>query len=176
MKETAFKSAWHTSPLGRILVSASCTGITGLWFEGQNNFASGLGMDRADLVRSEDNKLISKCFHWLDIYFSGLVPDFTPPLDPRGTDFRLKVWNALLKVEYGRTASYMDIAREIKGSGQAPGVLCRAIGNAIAHNPISLIIPCHRVVGSDGSLTGYAGGLERKRKLLEMERNIAKMR
>ncbi|MGM9742447.1 MAG: methylated-DNA--[protein]-cysteine S-methyltransferase [Candidatus Cryptobacteroides sp.] len=176
MKQSAFATAEYISPLGRILVSASGNGITGLWFEGQKYFASGLRMDSSEFINAEDNKLIHDCFRWLDIYFSGAVPDFTPPLDIRGTDFRRKVWNTLLKVEYGRTVSYMDIAMEIQGSGQAQGVLCRAVGNAVSHNPISLIIPCHRVIGSDGSLTGYAGGLDRKRKLLEMERNIAKMR
>ena len=103
---------------------------------------------------------------WLDIYFAGKVPDFTPALSLRASDFRRQVWEILLSIPYGHTMTYGEIARQI-GKPDAS----QAVGSSVGHNPISLIIPCHRVIGADGSLTGYAGGIERKRWLLGIEQH-----
>lgn len=106
---------------------------------------------------------------WLDMYFAGKKPDFTPPLSMRGTRFRRDVWEILLTIPYGKTVTYGEIADRISKRRGGGRVSAQAVGGAVAHNPISLIVPCHRVIGADGSLTGYAGGLERKARLLELE-------
>jgi methylated-DNA-[protein]-cysteine S-methyltransferase len=118
---------------------------------------------------------------WLDLYFSGRDPGFTPPLLPKATEFRRTVWTILRTVPYGRTVTYGEIAERIAREKCPPQAssrvdprdlsrdYSRAVGGAVGHNPVSLIIPCHRVVGADGSLTGYAGGIERKIRLLELE-------
>ncbi len=106
---------------------------------------------------------------WLDIYFSGREPDIKVPLCPDGTEFQREVWKILLSIGYGQTTSYGEIARKLsKGRDRGP-MSARAVGGAVGHNPISIIVPCHRATGSDGSLTGYAGGIEKKRRLLELE-------
>ena len=153
------------SPLGGITITADGEALTGLWFDGQRHFPEAL-------VRSGTEKALpvfDDAERWLDVYFSGQIPDFTPALNPQGTAFRLAVWRALRDIPYGRTASYGEVARAL---GLAPGA-ARAVGAAVGCNPISLIIPCHRVIGADGSLTGYAGGLDRKTWLLRMERQRA---
>lgn len=149
--------AGYTSPLGEILLAADERGLTGLWFEGQKYFAAGL----AEAVEGE-TELIKAARRWLDIYFSGREPDFTPPLHMPGTPFRERVWAALLEIPYGETATYGELAARL---GSSP----RAVGAAVGRNPVSLIVPCHRVLGADGSLTGYAGGVERKEYLLKLE-------
>lgn len=108
---------------------------------------------------------------WLDIYFRGQDPDFLPPMSINATDFRRRVWEILLSIPYGRTMTYGQIARKIASERGIDRMSAQAVGNAVGHNPVALIIPCHRVIGSDGSLTGYAGGIDRKRSLLEMEQS-----
>ena len=108
---------------------------------------------------------------WLTIYFSGRNPEYSIPLHFIGTSFQVKVWNALRSIPYGKTATYGEIAEQISGSGQTASSLARAVGNAVGHNPISILVPCHRVIGKNGRLAGYAGGLERKRKLLDLEKS-----
>ena len=155
---------YYDSPLGRILIASGGETITGLWFEGQKHFGSTLSGDR----REAELPVFGEAERWLDLYFAGVIPGFTPPLDPVGTPFRRVVWNELLRIPYGKTASYGDIAKALAAeSGKT--VSARAVGGAVGHNPISVIIPCHRVVGSDGSLTGYAGGFDRKKRLLALE-------
>ena len=149
--------AGYTSPLGEILLAADERGLTGLWFEGQKYFAAGL----AEAVEGE-TELIKAARRWLDTYFSGREPDFTPPLHMPGTPFRERVWAALLEIPYGETVTYGELAARL---GSSP----RAVGAAVGRNPVSLIVPCHRVLGADGSLTGYAGGVERKEYLLKLE-------
>lgn len=149
----------YDSPLGGITLAADGEGLTGLWFDDQKNFGVGLDPRCAPgyLPVFED------AARWLDAYFSGCVPDFTPPLHLRGTAFRHAVWAELLAIPFGKTATYGDIAARLsRGCAQA-------VGGALAHNPVSLIVPCHRIVGADGSLTGYAGGMDRKIWLLRME-------
>lgn len=106
---------------------------------------------------------------WLDIYFSGKEPDFTPPLHLTGSPFRLSVWKLLQQIPYGKTMTYGELARRIAGQRGLPHMSAQAVGGAVGHNPISIIVPCHRVVGSDGSLTGYAGGVDKKQRLLALE-------
>lgn len=113
---------------------------------------------------------------WLDLYFSGNIPDFTPPLSLNGTAFQLEVWNILLGIPYGQTISYGDIAKQLAARKKVSRMSAQAVGNAVGKNPISIIVPCHRVIGSDGSLTGYAGGLERKSFLLSLEKTATQNR
>lgn len=116
-----------------------------------------------------DDKILGETKKWLDLYFSGEEPNFTPRLKLEGTEFRRDVWKILLEIPYGETLSYKDIAEKLMASGKYERMSSQAVGGAVGHNPISIIIPCHRVVGTSGSLTGYAGGLARKVKLLELE-------
>lgn len=113
--------------------------------------------------------IFSETKRWLDVYFSGTFPDFMPPLDLRGTDFRMEVWHELLKIPYGKTVSYGDIAAKLARKKGIEKMSSRAVGGAVGHNPVAIIVPCHRVVGTNGSLTGYGGGIERKVKLLQLE-------
>lgn len=135
-------------------------GLIGLWFDGQKHFAETLDNQ---LVECNSLLVFEQTRRWLDTYFSGLIPDFTPPLVMRGSAFRHRVWEILLTIPYGTTMTYGDIAKQM-GIQSA-----QAVGGAVGHNPISLIVPCHRIIGADGSLTGYAGGLEQKRWLIEWE-------
>ena len=112
--------------------------------------------------------MFSDTCRWLDLYFGGKEPDFTPAVSLRGTPFRTAVWQILQKIPYGKTMTYGQIAEKLARETGKP-VSARAVGGAVGHNPVSLIIPCHRVIGADGSLTGYAGGTERKAALLRME-------
>ena len=113
--------------------------------------------------------VFTEACRWLDIYFSGKEPLFTPPLTLRASPFRQAVWEIILTIPYGKTMTYGEIAKRIAMQKGILQMSAQAVGNAVGHNPISLIIPCHRVVGSDGSLTGYAGGIDRKVKLLKLE-------
>lgn len=159
---------YYNSPLGRIMLAADGQALTGLWFEGQKYFA-----DKLDQNHEEKNlPVFERAEQWLAIYFSGKEPDFTPPLTMKGTSFQKEVWEALLAVPFGQTTTYAEIAKEMAKRRGRRSMSAQAVGNAVAHNPVSLIIPCHRVLGSDGSLTGYAGGLEKKEWLLAMERNL----
>lgn len=149
----------YASPLGPILLAADETGLTGLWFEAQKYFPSFSGVE----YQEKETPVLTETVRWLDVYFSGKDPGFLPPLHPQGSPFRQTVWDILLTIPRGQTMTYGEIARRL-GVRSA-----QAVGGAVGHNPISILIPCHRVVGSDGSLTGYAGGLARKEWLLHLE-------
>ena len=149
----------YESPLGSILLAADQTGLTGLWFVGQKYFPS---FSDGDFFENE-TPVLTEAKHWLSLYFSGKEPDFLPSLHPQGSSFRQAVWNVLLTIPRGQTMTYGEIARRLNVRS------AQAVGGAVGHNPISILIPCHRVVGSDGSLTGYAGGLARKEWLLHLE-------
>ena len=140
--------------------------LTGLWFDGQKYFAATLSGRHTEQYLP----VFAETERWLDIYFSGKAPDFTPTLDLGGTAFRRAVWEILLTIPYGRTMTYGEIAERMTEQADGTRVSARAVGGAVGHNPVSLIVPCHRVIGADGSLTGYAGGIERKIRLLEAER------
>lgn len=155
----------YDSPLGGILLAADESGLTGLWFDGQKFFARDLPAERVE----QNTPALSEVKRWLDIYFTGKEPDFMPPLHPIGSAFRRSVWDILLRIPYGQTTTYGEIARQLAEKQGRPRIAAQAVGGAVGHNKISIIIPCHRVVGTNGSLTGYAGGIDKKVKLLEWE-------
>ena len=160
-----YTTHWQ-SPLGTIKLASDGEALVGLWFDGQKYGAAALDPcheERADLPVFDETKL------WLEIYFNGRVPDFTPRLEMRTTSFRKRVWEVMLTIPYGHTMTYGDIARIIASERGLDSMSAQAVGGAVGHNAISLIIPCHRVVGTNGSLTGYAGGIDRKVHLLQME-------
>ena len=157
---------YYQSPLGNILLAADDDGLTGLWFEGQKHYGKGLNAD----FMAKNIPVFEETEHWLDIYFSGNEPDFAPPLHLVGTNFQKEVWEILLKIPYGCTTTYRGIAKEVAGKHGLKNMAAQAIGNAVGRNPISIIVPCHRVIASNGSLTGYAGGIDKKLYLLEIEK------
>lgn len=156
----------YDSPLGGVLLAADEIGLTGLWFEGQKYFADNLPAERVE--RGTETLALAK--RWLDIYFAGKEPDFMPPLHPVGSPFRRAVWELLLEIPYGQTTTYGELSRRLAAKMGIAHMSAQAVGGAVGHNGISIIIPCHRVVGTGGSLTGYAGGVDKKEKLLELER------
>ena len=155
----------YLSPLGNILLAADEIGLTGLWFEGQKYFANTLPDERIP----QETPILKEAKRWLDIYFSGKEPEFTPPLHPVGSAFRQQVWQILLQIPYGQTITYGGIARRLEEKQNTSRMSAQAVGGAVGHNEVSIIIPCHRVVGTNGSLTGYAGGIDKKITLLELE-------
>lgn len=155
----------YASPLGGILLAADEIGLTGLWFDGQKYFARDLPVERTE----QETSVLAEAKRWLDVYFDGREPDFTPPLHPIGSAFRQSVWEILLQIPYGETMTYGEIARRLAEKQGLSQMSAQAVGGAVGHNEISIIIPCHRVVGTNGSLTGYAGGIDKKVKLLELE-------
>lgn len=157
----------YTSPLGGITLAGNSKALTGLWFDGQKYFGASLSKE----YEERELPVFEQTDRWLDIYFSGKEPDFTPPIEMETTPFRKAVWRIMLEIPYGQTMTYGEIADKIARQKGLPSMSAQAVGGAVAHNAISLIIPCHRVIGTDGSLTGYAGGVEKKKWLLEMEKN-----
>jgi methylated-DNA-[protein]-cysteine S-methyltransferase len=155
----------YQSPLGTITMAGDDEHLMGLWFDGQKYFAASLPADYEEKMSSP----LRQSREWLDIYFSGNNPDFMPPLQFSGSPFRREVWNILTQIPYGEVMTYGDIAKRLMHEKGLPTMSAQAVGGAVGHNPISIIVPCHRVVGSNGSLTGYAGGIERKLALLKME-------
>ncbi len=158
----------YMSPFGNILLAADETGLTGLWFEGQKYFALYLDGELAE----KEVPVFTQAKCWLDIYFSAKNPDFSVPLHFTGTDFQNEVWEILRSIPHGSTMTYGQIARLIARKRHLPHMSAQAVGGAVAHNKISVIVPCHRVVGANGSLTGYAGGIDRKIALLKLEGSI----
>lgn len=156
----------HNSPLGGITMASDGTALTGLWFDGQKYFADTVSEEHIEksLPIFED---VSK---WLDIYFGGKEPDFMPLVAFETTPFRKAVWDILVTIPYGKTMTYGEIADIIAGQKGIDKMSAQAVGGAVGHNPVSIIIPCHRVVGTGGSLTGYAGGIDKKIQLLKLEK------
>ena len=155
----------YQSPLGEMYLASDDMGLCGVWFQGQKYFASGMDMERQE----KETEHIACARRWLDAYFAGQEPDFLPTFHLTGTVFQMAVWAELLKIPYGQTTTYGAIAREIAQKRGIPRMSAQAVGGAVGHNPVSVIIPCHRVVGTNGSLTGYAGGIDLKVKLLTLE-------
>ena len=155
----------YDSPMGRILLAADEIGLRGLWFDGQKYFARDLPEKRIE----QETHALAEARRWLDVYFTGKEPDFLPPLHPAGSTFQQAVWVLLLQIPYGQTVTYGELARQLAEKQGRPRMSAQAVGGAVGHNKISIIIPCHRVVGTGGSLTGYAGGIDRKVKLLALE-------
>ena len=150
-------SANYKSPLGNILLTADDEGMTTLGFSEKRNDVS------------LDYPILREATRWLDLYFSGQNPGFTPPLHLLGTPFQTEVWQLLLDIPFGKTTTYGALAKEIARRRGVQRMSAQAIGGAVGHNPVALIVPCHRVIGADGSLTGYAGGLDKKAGLLSLE-------
>lgn len=151
-----------SSPLGKLTLASDGTNLTGLWIAGQKYHGAALGMEKRDLP------VFAEAAQWLTIYFSGRNPNFMPPLAASGSSFQEAVWKLLRAIPYGQTITYGQIASELAAqSGKR--VSAQAVGGAVGHNPISILIPCHRVVGANGNLTGYAGGIEKKCQLLQLE-------
>ena len=156
----------YDSPLGGILLACDETGLTGLWFDGGRYYAETLPEEHVE----RETPILMDTKRWLDVYFTGREPDFTPPLHPIGSPFRRAVWEILLQIPYGATVTYGEIAKQLAKKMGLARMSAQAVGGAVGHNEISIIIPCHRVVGTNGSLTGYAGGLDKKTGLLALER------
>ena len=157
----------YASPLGGITWACDGEALTGLWFDGQAHFGNTLAAERMEA----DLPVFRQARRWLDRYFDGKIPDFTPPLRLRGTPFQQEIWSLLLSIPYGQTVPYGALAAQIAARRGLARFSAQAVGGAVGRNPISLIIPCHRVVGADGSLTGYAGGVEKKAWLLQLEQS-----
>ncbi len=155
----------YESPIGGITLGSDGTALTGLWFDEQKYFADTLENEH----KEKELPVFTETKRWLDIYFSGKAPDFTPPLAMLCSDFRKSVWELMLQIPFGSTMTYGEIAAEIAKQRGLSRMSAQAVGGAVGHNSISLIIPCHRVVGTNGSLTGYAGGIDKKIWLLEHE-------
>lgn len=156
----------YKSPLGQILLAEENGALIGLWLEGQKYF---LGTVKEEEIRREETPVFQTVKSWLDRYFKGERPSIDEvPLDPRGSEFAKEVWEILRKIPYGGTMTYGEIAGEI-ADRRGRAMSAQAVGGAVGHNPISIIIPCHRVVGVKGNLTGYAGGIDKKIRLLSME-------
>ena len=169
MKKMIYTCHYET-PLGTVLLVAEDNALIGLWFEGQKHFAS--------LLKGPDEEkslpVFEETVRWLDLYFAGKDPFFLPKLKLKGTVFQKEVWEILLQIPYGKTVSYSQIAEQIAKKKGIDRMSAQAVGNAVGRNPISLIVPCHRVIGSKGEMTGYAGGIDRKRALLKLEMNNEK--
>lgn len=156
----------YPSPIGDFLLTADADGLTGIWFDSHKYDAVA-----HEPVREErDSPLFEQTKRWLSIYFAGQEPDFIPPLHLTGSSFQLSVWEILLQIPYGKTMTYGEIARRIAAQRNLLRMSAQAVGGAVGRNPISIIVPCHRVIGTDGSLTGYGGGLDKKVALLTLEK------
>lgn len=160
-----FHYTYYSSPIGQLLLECNDVALTGLWIQNQKYYAAGAA---PDMHMNDTHPIFNATRKWLDEYFCGSQPQSPcPPLAPRGTDFQKRVWNVLCSIPYGQIMTYGKIAQKL---GSAP----RAVGGAIGRNPISIIIPCHRVIGANSALTGYAGGLNKKEQLLKIEANSHK--
>jgi methylated-DNA-[protein]-cysteine S-methyltransferase len=159
-----YRSSIET-PLGAITASANDDALVGLWFDGQKYYPQ----DMKTWQVAPEQPVLVLLRHWLDAYFAGENPRVNFPLAPRGSAFRQKVWRVLQEIPHGSTTSYGAIARQIARATDSATFSAQAVGGAVGHNPISIVIPCHRVIGADGSLTGYAGGIDRKAALLRLE-------
>lgn len=154
----------YPSPLGEMLLVCDDEGLTHLAFTGQKYFPV-----LAQTQKAPDHPILTSAQRWLDVYFRGDEPDFTPPLHANGSEFQRAVWQLLLAIPYGETTTYGALAKEIARIQGRSRMSAQAVGGAVGHNPIGIIVPCHRVVGTNGSLTGYAGGLDKKIALLKLE-------
>ena len=160
-----FESRLH-SPLGEVRLRSDGESLIGLWFVGQVNDAK----DIDDIEIKNDLPIFGQVESWLESYFSGKQASITIPLQPKGTSFQQRVWQILQEIPYGKTMTYGEIAQRIAKEKGVETFSAQAVGQAVGKNPISILIPCHRVLGKNGALTGYAGGIYRKEKLLQLER------
>ncbi len=155
----------YMSPLGEMTLACDDIGLTGVWFHGQKYFGGTQSASR----KSTSHSILMQTAQWLDRYFAGEQPENLPPLHCGGTVFRQQVWQLLLDIPYGVVVTYGELAQKLAQKQGKRRMSAQAVGGAVGHNPISILIPCHRVIGADGSLTGYAGGIARKAALLRLE-------
>ena len=160
-----FESRLH-SPLGEVRLRSDGKSLTGLWFVGQVNDAK----NNSDIEIKNDLPIFGQVESWLESYFSGKQTSITIPLQPKGTSFQQRVWQILQEIPYGETMTYGEIAQKIAKEKGVATYSAQAVGQAVGKNPISILIPCYRVLGKNGALTGYAGGVHRKEQLLRIER------
>ncbi|MEE1411870.1 MAG: methylated-DNA--[protein]-cysteine S-methyltransferase [Bulleidia sp.] len=158
---------YYDSPIGKIVMIANENAITGIYFENQRYFPENI----QDSCIEQETVILHNCAQWLNDYFQGNTSVFPYPLDPKGTPFQKRIWNILMEIPYGTTWSYAKVCERYCTVYNVKTMSIQAVGSAIGHNPVSILIPCHRVIGSNGKLTGYAGGLDRKKYLLELEKN-----
>ena len=158
----------YKSPIGNLLIASKENKLVGLWIENQKYYLSNF---KDEIIETENLEILVKTKKWLDRYFKGEKPDISElEINPIGSEFRKSVWEILKNIPYGEVITYNDIAKELAKQKGIKKMSAQAVGGAVGHNPISIIIPCHRVVGSNGSLTGYAGGIKNKIYLLEHEK------
>lgn len=163
-------TTYYNSPIGKLLLASKENKLIGLWIEGQKYYLSGI---EDEITKNDDEKILIETKKWLNRYFNGEKPCPNElDLAPIGSKFRKNVWDILCKIPYGKVITYNDIAKEIAKKRKINKMSAQAVGGAVGHNPISIIIPCHRVIGTNGSLTGYAGGLDKKEYLLKLENAI----
>lgn len=155
----------YDAPLGKMIMVSDGTDLTSLVFDRQKYYESEVPKDCIE----KSLPIFDETARWLDIYFGGSEPDFTPSISLKGSEFRKNVWDILLEIPYGEVTTYGDIAKQIAKKRGINRMSAQAVGGAVGHNPIAIIVPCHRVVGANGKLTGYAGGLEKKVELLKLE-------
>lgn len=165
-------ASYYKSPIGNITMASYGESLCGLWFDGQKYFASTVKGENED----KPLPVFEQTKKWLDIYFSGNEPDFTPKLSLNGSEFRKDVWDILLTIPYGSVMTYGEIAKILAKQRGISRMSAQAVGGAVGHNPVSIIVPCHRVIGTNGKLTGYAGGIDKKISLLKIEKtDMSKM-
>ncbi|MGN0982977.1 MAG: methylated-DNA--[protein]-cysteine S-methyltransferase [Candidatus Limivicinus sp.] len=158
-------TAYYDAPYGRYVMAAEDGALTGVWLEGQKHFPSDLPAPSGG-----ESEIFTRTRRWLDAYFAGQRPELSAlPIAPKGSDFAQSVWQLLLAIPYGQTTTYGQLAAQLAEQRGLPQLSAQAVGGAVGHNPISLIIPCHRVLGAKNQLTGYAGGLDVKTFLLKLE-------
>lgn len=158
----------YTSPVGKLTLASEENMLIGLWLEGQKYYMDGI--DAANTEIKNDEPALVKAKEWLDDYFNGKKPNInTLPLNPQGTDFQRLIWALLCDIPYGETTTYGDLSKMASFLRREENISAQAVGGAIGRNPISIIIPCHRIIGKDGSMVGYAGGTEAKEFLLKHE-------
>lgn len=167
--EVEFLSAVYDSPIGELTLCSDGNALCGLWMQGQKYYGATIPGEMVPAAYGED-AVLSRAAKWLDAYFAGREPEISVlPLSPIGGQFRQLVWSALRDIPYGEVTTYGEIGRKVARSLGKERMASLAVGGAVGHNPISIIVPCHRVVGADGSLTGFSGGLDKKLWLLEHE-------
>ncbi len=165
--EKVIYSTYYSSPVGPVMLASDGDNIVGLWMDGQKYFANTL---TETIIEKNDLEVFDTANEWLDKYFAGKEPAISDlPLAPRGGEFRKVVWDILCEIPYGEVITYGEIAEKVAIEMNKQNMSSQAVGGAVGHNPIAIIVPCHRVVGASGSLTGYAGGIDKKVKLLEHE-------
>ena len=167
MKSEKYYYTEYPSPVGQLTIACNETALTGIWLNGQKHFGD---ESLKEAERADDFPLFVQTRDWLERYFARKKPEISEiPLAPQGSEFQQKVWKLLCEIPYGETTTYGELARKVAVQMGRSSMAAQAVGGAVGRNPISIIIPCHRVIGADGSLTGYAGGVDKKIKLLEIE-------